>query len=375
MTTPVYQICRRCVMDTTDPDIVFDPEGNCNHCNNYLENLVPQSYQGEKSDQKLNEIVASIMKSGNSKKYDCIIGISGGVDSCYTAYLAKELGLRALLVHLDNGWNSDISVRNIQKMCVALDFDYEAVVLDWSEFRQIQLAFLRSSLVDIEMPTDLAIPAALHQKAAQYGVKFILSGGNYVSEGILPLQWGYHVMKDMKLYNHIVKTYGTVKRKKTPVFGVRQETYYKLVKGIKSVYLLNYIPYNPEEAKRFLEEKFGCNYSIGKHHESRYTRFWQSYLMPTKYHFDYRKATLSNQICSGQTTRPEALKKLEDLPYLGLDVDKECEYICKKLGISEQEAIEIMKAKPLTYKSFPNGEKWINFTFKVYKFLFPNKRL
>ena len=375
MATPIYQICQRCVMDTTDPDIVFDGKGNCNHCNNYFEHLTPQSYQGSKSDQKLKDIIATIKNSGSSKKYDCVIGISGGVDSCYTAYLAKELGLRALLVHLDNGWNSDISVRNIQKICTALDFDFETVVLDWQEFKQIQLAFLKSSLVDLEMPTDLAIPAALHQVAAKYGVKFIFSGGNYVSEGILPLQWGYHVMKDTKLYNHIVRTYGTIKRKKIPVFGISQETYYKLVKGIKSVYLLNYVPYNPSEAKRFLETEFGCDYSIGKHHESRYTRFWQSYIMPTKYNFDYRKATLSNQICSNQTTRENALIKLQESPYVGLDIEKERAYICKKLGISIEEFETIMKAKPLTYKDFPNGEKWINFTFKVYKFLFPNKRL
>jgi N-acetyl sugar amidotransferase len=362
-------------MDTTDPDIAFDHNGNCNHCNNYFENLAPQAYHGKASDDKLVSIVNTIKQKGRSKKYDCIIGISGGVDSCYTAYLAKQLGLRALLVHLDNGWNSDIAVRNIRKISSGLDFDFETVVLDWKEFKEIQLAFLRSSLVDLEMPTDLAIPAALHQTAAKYGVKYIFSGGNYVSEGILPLRWGYHVMKDMKLYNHIVKTFGTKKTKKTPVFGIRQETYYKLVKGIKTVYLLNYVPYRQEEVQHLLEKEFGCDYSIGKHHESRYTRFWQSYIMPVKYNFDYRKATLSNHICSNQTTREKALEILNESPYAGLDVDSERQYVCKKLGISNEEFGEIMNKKPLTYKDFPNGEKRINFTFKVYKFLFPNKRL
>jgi N-acetyl sugar amidotransferase len=375
MATPIYQICQRCVMDTTDPDIVFDNDGNCNHCTNYLENLAPQSYQGAASDQKLREIIAAIQKSGQSRKYDCIIGISGGVDSCYSAYLAKELGLRALLVHLDNGWNSEIAVRNIQKMCIGLGFDYETVVLDWNEFRQIQLSFLKSSLVDLEMPTDLAIPAALHQIAAKYNVKYIFSGGNYVSEGILPLQWGYHVMKDMKLYNYIVKTFGSVKREKTPVFGIRHETYYKLVKGIKTVYLLNYVPYNITQAKQLLEKEFGCNYSIGKHHESRYTRFWQTYIMPVKYNFDYRKATLSNQICSNQTTREIALSQLPESPYAGIEIEKERAFICKKLGISIDQFESFMAMKPLTYKDFPNDEKWINFIFRIYKFMFPNKRL
>lgn len=362
-------------MDTTDPDITFNGLGQCNHCENYLNNLLPQTYQGTQSETRLREIVDGIKRKGRNNKYDCIIGISGGVDSSYTAHLAKELGLRALLVHLDNGWNSDVAVRNIQKMSMALDFDYETYVLDWQEFREIQLAFLKSSLVDIEMPTDLAIPAALHKTASKYNVKYIFSGGNYVSEGILPKQWGYHVMKDMKLYKHIVNKFSKVPLKLTPVFGVWQETYYKVFKGIKMVYVLNYIPYNTKEASAMLTEKYGCDYSIGKHHESRYTKFWQSYIMPLKYNFDYRKATLSNQICSNQLSREDALKILQNASFNADEIEKEKLYICKKLGISSEEFEQYMQAKPLTYKDFPNSEKWINFIFKAYRLLFPFKRL
>lgn len=362
-------------MDSSDPDITFDAFGNCNHCSHHIEHLSKEIYQGEVTDRLRSTILTTIKKNGEGKRYDCIIGISGGVDSCYTAYLAKQAGLNALLLHLDNGWNSDIAVRNIQKMCKALDFDYESYVLNWNEFKEIQLAFLRSSIVDLEIPTDMAIPAALHQTAAKYNVKYIISGGNYVSEGILPKQWGYHVMKDMRLYNHIVKKYGTVHRKDIPGFGVCTETYYKLIKGIKTVYLLNYVPYDPEEAKTFLEKEFGCNYSIGKHHESRYTQFWQSYIMPVKYGFDYRKATLSNIICSGQITRDEAVDILKASPYEGIDIPKEKEYICKKLGITEAEFEQCMNSKPLTYKDFPNNERLINFIYGLYRKLFPNKRL
>lgn len=370
-----YRQCVRCVMDTTDPDIYFDSDGNCNHCCNYLKNLAPQVYQGPESDQLRSAIIEKIKKTNASKKYDCIIGLSGGVDSCYTAYLAKQFGLRALLVHLDNGWNSDVAVQNIRKICTGLEFDYETVVLDWQEFKQIQLAFLKSSIVDIEIPTDLAIPAALHRTAAKYGVKHIFSGGNFVSEGILPKQWGYHGMKDMKLYNHIVRKYGNVKRVKTPGFGFMTEAYFKIFKGIKTIYLLNYVPFNTAEAKKILEEKFNCDYSIGKHHESRYTKVWQSYIMPEKFNFDYRKATLSNEICSKQITRNEALEELKKSPYANLDVQKEIGFVCKKLGISEEEFDSIMKMKPLTYKDFPNNERLINFVFKIYRLIFPNKRL
>ncbi len=182
-------------------------------------------------------------------------------------------------------------------------------------------------------------------------------------------------MKDMKLYNYIVKKYSKVKRVKTPGFGFIKESYFKLFKGIKTVYLLNYVPYNTSEAKKFLEEKFNCDYSIGKHHESRYTKFWQSYIMPTKFNFDYRLATLSNEICSQQITRSEALEELKKSPFANLDVEKERSFICKKLGISEQEFESFMKMKPLTYKDFPNNESLINFVFKMYRLIFPNKRL
>jgi len=181
-------------MDTSDPDIVFNADGTCNHCSDYMLQISPLFGNPEKNDEKIRHLIDHMKTKGAGKTYDSIIGISGGVDSCYTAYYAKINGLNPLLVHLDNGWNTELAVQNIQILAQKLELDLETVVLDWTEFREIQLAFLKSSIVDIEMPTDLAIPAALHQVAEKYGVKTILSGGNYSSEGILPLQWGYHVM-------------------------------------------------------------------------------------------------------------------------------------------------------------------------------------
>jgi N-acetyl sugar amidotransferase len=368
-------VCSRCVMDTTDTDISFDDKGQCNHCTTHIEILNTQTHRENSELPPINDVINRIKQSGGKNKYDCIIGISGGVDSCYAAYIAHQLGLRPLLVHMDNGWDSENSVSNIQRIVDKLELEYYAYVLDWQEFRELQLAFLKSSIVDLEIPTDIAIPAALHEIASKYNVKYILSGSNFTSEGILPLKWGYHVMKDMKLYNHIVKKYSKVPRKKVPTFGVLKEAYYKFVKGIKIIYILDYIDYNKDEAKDFLEKKFDCNFPTGKHHESLYTKFWQSYILPVKHNIDYRKATYSTQICSGQITREVALKKIESLPYNPDKIESEKEYVCKKLGISVAEFEKLMKQPPKNYTDFPNSEKWIKRAHNLYKFLFPRKRI
>jgi len=370
-----YQQCTRCVMDTSDPDISFNEAGECNHCSMYYNNIQKDVYDGENSDRQLAHIVERIQHSGKGKKYDCLVGISGGVDSCYTAYLCKKLGLRPLLLHLDNGWDSEIAVKNIKNIAKNLELDYLSYVLDWQEFKQIQLAFLRSSIVDIEIPTDLAIPASLCETASKHGIKYLISGGNYTSEGILPLQWGYHVMKDMRLYNHIVRKYGTAKRKTVPADGMLKETYYKFIKGIKTIYLLNYVPYNKDEARKFLETELGWQYYGGKHYESRYTGFWQSYMLPVKWNIDYRRATLSTQICAGQTDKESALEILKHPSFETEKVASDKAYICKKLDLSEAEFDQIMQLPPRTYKNFPNKERFINFVYGMYRKLFPNKRL
>jgi N-acetyl sugar amidotransferase len=368
-----YQQCVRCVMDTSDPDIVFNEDGTCNHCSDYILRINPLYDDTQKNNERIRNLFNQLKSKAKQKPYDSVIGISGGVDSCYTAYYAKINGLNPLLVHLDNGWNTELAVQNIQTISVKLDLDLETVVLDWTEFREIQLAFLRSSIVDIEMPSDLAIPAALHQIAAKYGIKTILSGGNYSSEGILPLQWGYHVMKDMKLYRHIVRKFSQVKREKTPGFGLWKEFYYKMIKGVKTYYPLNFIDYNKDEARLLLEKELGCKFPDRKHHESRYTSFWQSYIMPIKYGFDYRLATFSTQICSNQITRNEALNQLKSLPYNEKTIEREKNFICKKLQISAEDFDSILKQRPLTYIDFPNSKKRINFVYNIYRFLFPKK--
>lgn len=362
-----YQICTRCVMDTSDEDIVFDNNGVCNHCKDYEIIIAKPKYNQQNSEELLSEMLQKIKQKGGSKKYNCIIGISGGVDSCYAAYLCHKWGLKPLLIHMDNGWNSEIAVQNVKKIVDKLNLDYVSYVLDWKEFREIQLAFLKSSIVDLEMPTDMAIPASIYQVAIKNNIQFIISGGNYTGEGILPLTWGYHVLKDMKLYNHIVKKYSSIKRKKVPGVGLIGNIYYKFIRGIKTVYPLNIIDYNKDEAREFLKKEFDWRDYGGKHHESIITGFWQSYVMPEKYNMDYRRATYSSQIISNQITREKALEKLKSKPYDVEQTSLSKSYIAKKYGIKQEELVEYLNNSPKTYKDFPNQKELIEWFYNLYR--------
>lgn len=363
-----YKICQRCVMDTSDPEISFDENGFCNHCTDFFENISKKVYQGTASDDRLNLLIEKIKKSGKNKDYDCVIGISGGVDSCYTAYIAKNLGLRALCVHMDNGWNSEPAVKNIKNTVIKLGFEYQSYVLDWEEFKDLQLAFLRASIPEMETPTDMAIPAALHKIAKQNKIKYILSGGNYATEGILPKIWHYDA-KDLKYLRSIQKRFGTKKIKSFPTFGYLSEMYYKLFKGIRIIYLLNYVPYSKENAMKTLETELSWKYYGGKHYESKYTGFVQSYILPKKFNIDYRRATFSTQICAGVLTREEAIKELQTLSYLSIDVETEMDYVSKKLGLSKQEFNEVMNIPPKTYRDYPNNKRMLEFIYSSYRLL------
>lgn len=369
-----YKVCNRCVMDTTDEDITFDIHGNCNHCTDFLITLEKYSYKPDKSEIELERIIDAIKKAGVGKEYDCIVGISGGVDSCYTAYLCKKFGLRVLLMHMDNGWDSEISVKNIKNVAHKLGFEYNSYVLNWNEFREIQLGFLKSSIVDLEMPTDIAIAASIYEVANKYNISYIISGGNFSAEGILPLTWGYHVLKDMKLYKHINSLYSSVKLKEVPTVGLLGDFYYKFIKKIKTIYLLNYVDFNKDTARKILIDELGWENYGGKHHESKITAFWQSYVMPTKFNMDYRKATYSSQICSNQITREEALSKLKECSYDSTKIQFDKAYVAKKYGISLDELEKYLNLPPKTYKDFPNNKKLITFLYDLYRRIITFKR-
>jgi len=370
-----YQICNRCVMDTSDEDIVFDASGNCNHCNSALENLQKEMPSPEILQQQWNDILANMKKKGQGKKYDCLMGISGGVDSCYAVYLAVQQGLRPLLMHLDNGWDSEIAVQNIKNLVEKLKLDYISYVIDWQEFREIQLAFLKSSSVDLEYPTDIGILASTHQMAAKHKINYIVSGGNSNAEGILPLTWGYHPMRDMKYYKYIVDNFSSMKLKKVPHIGIYGEAYYKFVKNIRTMYLLNYIDYDKDQARAFLKQEFGWKEYGGKHHESKITAFWQGYVMPTKFNMDYRRATLSSQICAGQVSREDAIIKLTEPPFDAAEMEKLKQYVAKKFGISNSQMDEYLALPPKTYKDFPNSKGFVDFCFGLYRRIFKQKRI
>lgn len=367
-----YQQCTRCVMDTSDPYIVFDEKGYCNHCSEFIERTSKLTYQGESSEHELNQYLEKIKNVGKNNKYDCIIGISGGVDSCYVAYIAKKRGLRPLAVHMDNGWNSEEAVNNIKKVCNKLDIDYQSYVLDWEEFKDIQLAFFKSSIVEIEIPTDIAIPAALHKVAVENNIKYIISGGNFATEGILPDSWFYDP-KDLKLFKAIYNKYGTGKMKSYPLFDFKMEAYYKFIKGIKLFYLLNYVPFSKEEAIKTLKRELDWKDYGGKHYESKFTGFVQSYIHPVKFKIDYRRATFSTQICTGEITRTEALEKLKKLSYNPDTILPEKEYVSKKLGITLSEFEKIMIEPVKTYKDYPNSEKHLNFIYSIYRRFFSKR--
>jgi N-acetyl sugar amidotransferase len=361
-------------MDTSDPDITFNEKGECNLCTDFIANRKQHAYRGEATDTEFHALINQIKHSGKGKAYDCVVGLSGGIDSSYAAYLAQKEGLRVLAVHLDNGWNSEEAVQNIKNIARKLNIDYESYVLDWEEFKDLQLSFLRASVPEADTPTDIAILAALHRVASKYGIKTIISGGNFATEGILPRTWHYDA-KDLKYFSHIHKTFGSKKLKKFPTFGFVREMYYKFVKGIKMVYLLNYVPFVKQDAMELLEKELDWKYYGGKHYESKYTGFIQSYFLYKKFGIDYRRATLSSQICIGEVTREIAIEELKKQPFTEEKVSLEKAYIAKKLGISIIEFDQILSLPGHYYRHYPNDEKRLKFIYDTYRKLFQREKL
>ena len=361
-------------MDTTDPLITFDNDGHCCHCTEFLETRAKHKYQGKESDAALDGILEKIRRAGKGKKYDCVLGVSGGADSSYLAYIIKERGLRPLAVHMDNGWDSEKAVVNIKNVTRKLDINYESYVLDWEEFKNLQLSFLKASVPEAETPTDVAIPAALHSVAAKHGIKYILSGGNLATEGILPKSWHYDV-RDLKYFNHIHRTFGTRPLKRFPTFGYKKEIFYKIVKGMRMIYPLNFVPFIKDDAIRLLSEKFEWRPYGGKHHESTYTKFIQSYYLYEKFKIDYRRATLSTRICVGEIDRCRAIEQLRSKPYNPEEIDEMKNYIAKKLGIDRDEFEGIMRLPPKWYWDYPNDEHKLRFIYNTYRRVFKREKL
>ncbi|KQT11094.1 ExsB family protein [Bradyrhizobium sp. Leaf396] len=351
-------------MDTTDPEIAFDAEGVCNHCHRYeavaRHRLVPPVERKE----RLAQLVAELQRAGRGKRYDCVIGVSGGVDSTYVAWLMKDLGLRPLAVHLDNGWNSELAVANIEKTLKILGIDLYTHVIDWEEFRDLQTSFLRASTPDGEVPTDHAIWALLYQITAKHGLKHIITGTNVVSEAILPEKWGYGYF-DWSYVRDVHRRFGRTRLSTYPHFSLIWLFYYIFVRRIRMVSILNFIDYNKQKAMDVLQQQLGWVYYGGKHYESIYTRFYQAYLLPRKFDIDKRKAHYSNLILSGQMSRAEALKAMQAPVYPADLLEEDRQYALKKLDLSEAEFAEIMASPRKTFLEYRNNHSLFKLAKKL----------
>lgn len=345
-------------MDTTDPDIVFDAQGVCSHCHRFEIVAAKRLLPPEQRLARLASLVETIKRDGHGKDYDCIIGVSGGVDSTYVAYLTKQLGLRPLAVHFDNGWNSELAVANIEKALKSLGIDLFTYVVNWPEFRDLQLSFLRASTPDGEVPTDHAIVALLYQCAVKHKVKHILLGVNVNSEAIMPLKWGYGY-SDMRYISAVQRQFGRIPLKTFPHYSLPQLFNYMFVKKIRMVPILDYVDYRKHDAMRTIEGELGWVYYGGKHYESIYTRFFQSYVLIRKFNIDKRRAHCSNLVLSGQIDRAEALRLLQEPVYSQEGLQNDRTYAIKKLGVSELEFEAIMALPPRLFLDYPNNYRRI----------------
>ncbi len=361
-------------MDTTDSEIVFNDDGTCNHCTRIVPHV---KWLRESVSQRRcmwEQITEKIRTEGKGKPYDCLIGVSGGMDSSYVAILMKEWGLRPLAVHVDNGWNSELAVHNVKGLLDNLGIDLETIVLDWEEFRNLQVAFLRVSTPDGEIPTDHAIVAGMYHTMRKHKIKYLLEGGNPYSESILARTWsmGHY---DWKYVSAINKRFGRGNKLRTfPHINAWQYmSSHMLQMGRKSYGPLHFLEFDRETVKRQLAEQFNWRFYGGKHYESAYTKFYQGVVLPQKFNIDKRKGHLSSYICAGMTTREEALKELAQPPYPPEEIEADTEYVCKKLGLSLTEYDDIMKLPHKLMWDYPNNSKL--FSMPKWKVMTPVKAL
>jgi len=344
-------------MDTTDPDICFDSNGTCNYCNEV--EIQFNKMTEEESTRKLNAITEQIKRNGEGKEYDCLLGISGGVDSSYVAYLAKQLGLRPLTIHFDNGWNSELAVSNISKLMQILDFDLQTYVIDWEEFRDLQRAFIKASVIDIEILTDHAIMAAMFKIAQKYKIRYILTGVNNATENGMPKSWVWS-KRDLRNIRAIQKRFGTRPLKSFPTLGTWRWIFIKYFSNkYEFVDLLNYINFRKEHAISVLEDKVGWRYYGGKHYESLFTKFYQAYILPEKFGVDKRKVHFSSLIRNKELTREQALEELAKPLYDQVSLKNDKEYILKKLGFTNEEFNGFMNEPPRPHDYYPSDYKMV----------------
>ncbi len=362
-----HQICTKCVLDTSETGIYFDSMGVCNFCLQFEKSNPLQTQQNIIESNQLNNLIDKVKLTGKNNKYDCIIGLSGGVDSSYLAWLVKEKGLRPLAVHFDNGWNSEIAVGNIEQTCKNLEIELYTYVVDWEEFRDLQLSFLKAGVANAEAPTDHGIFATLYNLAAKFKIKFIIDGVNiateFVRKDFQAAGWAYADLKHLKA---IHRRFGSIPLKTFPTLSLYKKFWLQKVIGIRQISLLNYIDYNKNEAIELLKNKLGWRSYGSKHHESTFTKWHQVVYLPTRFGFDKRKFHLSDLILFNQISRKEALNQLTQ-PSLGAKEKAELEeYVQKKLGLSKGDYSTLIYSNPVPYTAYPNNAALINL-YQKYK--------
>ena len=365
-----YQICANCVMDTSDTKIKFDTEGICDHCIDFYKNVKPKWNFGNNSKLELIKSLERIKKEGIGKDFDCILGLSGGVDSSYMLHLAvKEFGLRPLVFHVDGGWNSELAVHNIQMLVEKLGLDLFTEVINWEEMRDFQLAFFKSGVPHIDIPQDHAFVATLYNFSEKYNIKYILNGGNISTECVRnPMEFLYYGT-DMYQIKDIREKFGKNKMSSYPFSSVlRHKIYLRYIKGIKVVKLLNFSPYIKKNASTLLEEVYNWKPYPQKHFESRFTKFYEGYWLPERFGFDTRRVQYSSLILTGQMKRDEAIELLKKPAYDPDTIDEEFKYIATKLGISVNELKYYFTMPKKFYRDYRNSKYIFNLGAKVLKF-------
>lgn len=353
-----YQMCTRCVMDTSDENIKFDINGVCDHCHDFDQYVKPNWKTDEQGRNELEKIIAKIKKSSRNNDFDCLLGISGGVDSSYMLHLAvNEFGLKPLVFHVDGGWNSELAVHNINVMIDILGLDLYTEVINWEEMKDFQLAFFKSGVPHIDIPQDHAFIATLYNFADRYKIKYILNGGNLSTECVqYPMQY-YYYGTDMRQIADIRKKFGKSRMETYPFSSVfRHKLYLKYLRGVNVVKPLNYMPYIKEDALALLEREYGWKPYPQKHFESRFTKFFESYWLPERFGFDPRRVQFSSLILTGQMTRDEAIEQLKIQAYNTETIQDEFNYIATKLGISAKELQEYFAMPKKFYWNYQNQQ-------------------
>jgi N-acetyl sugar amidotransferase len=358
-------------MDTTDSNIIFDENGICDHCNTFKSKIEPFWKTNENDKLQLEEIVSKIKKESKGKDFDCLMGMSGGIDSSFLLYkMVTEFGLRPLVFHVDAGWNSQIAVNNIERLVDGLGLDLYTEVINWEEMKDLQLSFIKSGVPHIDVPQDHAFFATMYKFASKYKIKTILTGGNYSTECVRnPLEWMYYQSDSIQLRD-IHKIFGTGQLKDYPITNILwHKIWLPYIKGIKLIRPLDYIPYNKDEAMQILVDKFGYQKYPQKHFESRFTRFYEGYWLPQRFGYDTRKVQYSSLILTNQMTREEALESLKIPSYSQDQVNEDFEYVSNKLGIPKDELWSYFSSPKKTFRDYKSQQGIYNIGAKILKLI------